>query len=161
MRMARAIALHVLLATLISFQWPVVVQAAELLTSLDRVNSGSVLTCDYEFLSGAYLFTCEDAFGEFSVQCVADAEPPRLAAAVRGERVDVICSVTREISVQGNALRLGCFKFDSKHVENNQSMARQYPELLRGRKLRVAQCTSEKVDFVPDAKAVVAADRHG
>ena len=53
-------------------------QAADLLTSLDRIDGGRSLGCDYERVSEMYLFTCEDVYGEFSLQCFVDIDWPRL-----------------------------------------------------------------------------------
>jgi hypothetical protein len=58
---------------LIGFQ----TQAADLLTSLDRLDSGRRLGCDYELVSEMYLFTCEDVYGEFALHCFLDTDWPR------------------------------------------------------------------------------------
>jgi hypothetical protein len=114
---------------------------------MDRIDSGRVLSCDYAPVSDRYLFTCEDVYGEFSLQCFVDAEFPRLPPPVPGgERFGVICPVTAERSIQGDALRLGCFKYDSKDIEKHIELYGIPPGLLKAR-LRMAQCASAKVDI--------------
>ena len=123
-------------------------QAADLLTSLDRIDGGRSLGCDYELVSEMYLFTCEDVYGEFSLQCFVDIDWPRLPSPVRTERFGVICPVTAEHSIQGNALHLGCYKHDSKGFERHIDLFGQYPpELLKAPRPRMAQCASAKVDI--------------
>jgi hypothetical protein len=121
-------------------------QAADLLTSLDRIDGGRILSCDYELVSAKYLFTCEDVYGEFSLQCFVDNDEPPLPPPVRGMvRSGFICPVSREHSIQGNALRLGCVKNDAKDVEKHIEQFGIPPGLLTAR-LRMAQCASAKVD---------------
>jgi len=123
-------------------------QAADLLTSLDRIDSGRTLSCDYELVSELYSFTCEDIYGEFSLQCFVDIDWPRLPPpSVPGrERFGVICPVTPEDSIQGNALHLGCYKYDPKEIERHIHLYGIPPGLLKAR-LRMAQCASAKVDI--------------
>ena len=123
-------------------------QATDMLTSLDRIDGGRILSCDYELVSEMYSFTCEDKYGEFSLQCFVDIDWPRLPSAVRTERFGVICPVTSERSVQGNGLHLGCHNNDPKEFERNAYLYGQYPlELLKAPRLRMAQCASAKIDI--------------
>jgi hypothetical protein len=143
---ARVIARRVLLAAGSLLMWGSA-QAAELLTSIDRIDGGRVLSCDYESGSDRYQLACEDVFGEFSLQCFVDVEWPRLPPPVPGmERFGVICPVTPERSVQGNALRLECFKHDAKEIERHIDLFGIPPGVLKAR-LRMAQCASAKVDI--------------
>jgi hypothetical protein len=120
--------------------------AADLLTSLDRIDGGRSLGCDYELVSETYSFTCEDQYGEFSLLCFVDINRPRLAPPVPGtERLGLICPVTPEHSIQGNALRLECLKHDAKDIEKHIDLFGIPPGLLKAR-LRMAQCASAKVD---------------
>ena len=43
-------------------------QAADLLTSLDRIDGGRSLGCDYELVSEMYLFTCEVSYATHQVR---------------------------------------------------------------------------------------------
>jgi hypothetical protein len=142
------VALRASLVTGVLFMWSCL-QATEWLTSLDRIDGGRVLSCDYEFVSDHYLLTCEDVYEAFSLQCFADVGWSHRPSLKRGEGFGVICPVKSDHSNQGNALRLECLEHDSKDIERMRNLAGQHPELHP--RIRMAQCSSEKVDFDWDA----------
>jgi hypothetical protein len=80
--------------------------AAELLESVQLVNGGAVLSCDYTHPDDSFTFTCRDAYTVFALRCVSVPW-----SALRVQRVgqqEFLCPVSTERSAFGNALRLRC-----------------------------------------------------
>jgi hypothetical protein len=140
------VALRVFLALGGSFLY-LSVQPAELLTSVERIDGGRILSCDFELVSGIYQFTCDDKYAEFSLQCFVDVEWGSFPSPLHVERFAVICPVSSERSIRGNALRLACIKYDSKDIAWQREVARKHPEQGASRRIRMGHCASEKVDI--------------
>jgi hypothetical protein len=123
------------------------VHAAQLLSSVQLIDGGRILSCDYELASDVYMFTCDDRnYPEFALQCFLDVDWPLLPSATPVERFGVICPVTPEPSAQGNALHLGCVKYTSKDLDWQRTVTQEDPALAAGRRIRKAQCASEKIN---------------
>src|SRR5690349_13196904 len=80
--------------------------AAELLASLQFVNGGAVLSCDYTRSDERFMFTCSDTHAVFALRCASVAWTALNVQ--RADQQEFLCPVSAERSVFGNALRLRC-----------------------------------------------------
>jgi hypothetical protein len=80
--------------------------AAELLESVELVNGGAVLSCDYTHPDGGGMFICRDAYSVFALHCVSAAWSA-LNVQRTGQQ-EFLCPVSAGRSAFGNALRLRC-----------------------------------------------------
>ena len=133
------------------------VQAAEFLESIDLIDGGRVVMCHYEASSDAYLFTCEDIYAVFGLQCFLDvAETRRVSALTAGvyprkEVSSFVCPVTPMQSVAGEGLQLDCRSFNPRRPELLELLGDLATENLRrleveGR-LPTVKCDSRKIEF--------------
>ena len=116
--------------------------AAELLESLQLVNGGAVLSCDYTDSDDGFRFTCQDAHTVFGLRCVSVAWSD-LSVQRPGQR-EFLCPVSAEPSAFGNALRLRCSEYEAASQELMR--AAPNPRLLVEGRIPTHHCQSAKVD---------------
>jgi hypothetical protein len=124
--------------------------AAEPLESVQLVNGGAVLSCDYTRPDDSFMFTCRDTHAVFALRCVAvewSAPSPQ-----RVGQQEFICPVSPERSAFGNALRLRCTaNGDASHDElfSRDKLWRTKPDprLLVDGRMPTHGCASAKVDI--------------
>jgi hypothetical protein len=123
--------------------------AAQLLESVQLVNGGAVLSCDYTQPDDSFTFTCRDAYTVFALRCVSAPW-----SALRVQRVgqqEFLCPVSTERSAFGNALRLRCSAYgdalnDELFSRDKLWRARPDPRLLVDGRMPTHGCESAKVD---------------
>jgi hypothetical protein len=123
--------------------------AAELLESVQLVNGGAVLSCDYTQPDDSFTFTCRDAYTVFALRCVSAPW-----SALRVQRVgqqEFLCPVSTGRSAFGNALRLRCSAYgdalnDELFSRDKLWRARPDPRLLVDGRMPTHGCESAKVD---------------
>jgi hypothetical protein len=123
--------------------------AAELLTSVQLVNGGAVLSCDYTRSDERFVFTCSDTHAVFALRC-GSVEWSALSAQRPGQQ-EFLCPVSAERSVFGNALRLRCTRYDAPLRDELYSRdkfwrAKPDPRLLVDGRMPTHGCASAKVD---------------
>lgn len=113
---------------------------AEFLASVQLVNSGAILTCDYTRSSGLFLFTCRDSYSVFGLSCTSE---PTSATGTE----DFLCPVSAEPAVDGNALRLKCMAYSARDRDYFRAQAEQNPKSLVEGRVATHNCRSAKVDI--------------
>jgi hypothetical protein len=119
--------------------------AAELLQSMELVNSGAILSCNYTVSSNEFLFTCRDGYSVFALRCLAD-EARSIEPGV-DDRRDFVCPVSAAQSVAGNAFRLSCSLYDPTMREYLLDRTTRYPNLLLDGRVPTHNCPSTKTDY--------------
>jgi hypothetical protein len=125
--------------------------AAELLESVQLVDGGAVLSCDYTHPDDGFMLTCRDTHAVFALRCVA-IEWSALSQQRVGQQ-EFLCPVSPERSAFGNALRLRCTAYGgaSPHDElfSRDKLWRTKPDprLLVDGRMPTHGCASTKVDI--------------
>ena len=124
-------------------------RAAELLASVQLVNAGAVLSCDYASSTESFTFTCRDAYTVFALRCVSVAWSA-LSVQREGQQ-EFICPVSAGRSVFGNALRLRCSEHDAASRDELYSRdalwrTAPHPRLLVEGRIPTHNCHSAKID---------------
>jgi hypothetical protein len=115
--------------------------SAELLESIDLVNGGAILTCDYTQSSERFLFTCMDTYAVFGLSCTAEPE----SEIGRGND-NFLCPVSGGSAVEPSALRLKCTAFSAADRDYIRARAGQNPRALLEGRVPTHICRSAKVD---------------
>src|SRR5262245_54591575 len=89
--------------------------AAERLASVQFVNGGAVLSCDYTRSDQLFVFTCSDTQAVFELRC-ASVVWSALSAQREGQQ-EFLCPVSPQRSAFGNGLRLRCSEYDAHYFE--------------------------------------------
>jgi hypothetical protein len=108
--------------------------SAELLGSIDLVNGGAILTCDYTQSSERFLFTCRDTYAVFGLSCTA--EP---GSEIGSGSDSFLCPVSG-----GSALRLKCTAYRAADREYIRARAEQNPRALVEGRVPTHNCRSAK-----------------
>jgi hypothetical protein len=125
------------------------VNAAELLESVQLVNGGAVLSCDYMQPDDGFAFTCRDTSKTFALRCVSvEWSAPNVQ---RMGQQEFLCPVSAERSAFGNALRLRCSEYSGMSHDELFSRDRLWrtrpdPRLLVDGRMPTHSCDSAKVD---------------
>lgn len=125
------------------------VNAAEPLESVQLVNGGAVLSCDYRRADKGFTLTCRDAHAVFALRC--DAVAWSAPSVPRAEQQEFLCPVSAERSAFGNALRLQCSAYgapshDELFSHDKLWRTRPNPRLLVDGRMPTRSCDSAKVD---------------
>jgi hypothetical protein len=115
--------------------------SAELLASIELVNGGAILTCDYTQSSGRFLFTCRDTYAVFGLSCTAEPE----SEIGRGND-NFLCPVPGGSAIEGSALRLKCTAYTAADRDYIRARAEQNPRALVEGRVPTHNCRSAKVD---------------
>ena len=124
-------------------------RAAELLASVQLVNAGAVLSCDYASSNESFTFTCRDAYTVFALRCVSAAWSA--LSVQRAEEQEFLCPVSADRSAFGNALRLRCSAYGAASRDELYSRdvlwrTAPNPRLLVDGRSPTHSCHSAKVD---------------
>jgi hypothetical protein len=115
--------------------------SAELLASIDLVNGGAILTCDYTQSSERFLFTCRDTYAVFGLSCTAEPE----SEIGRGND-NFLCPVSGGSATGASALRLKCTAYRAADRDYIRARAEQNPRALVEGRVPTHNCRSAKVD---------------
>jgi len=124
-------------------------RAAELLASVQLVNAGAVLSCDYASFNDSFTFTCRDAYTVFALRCVSVAWSS--LSVQRAGQQELLCPVSVDHSAFGNALRLRCSAYGAASRDELYSRDALWrtgpnPRLLVEGRNPTHSCHSAKVD---------------
>jgi len=124
--------------------------AAELLESVQLVNGGAALSCDYTHPDDGYAFTCRDAYTVFALRCVSVAWSA--LSVQRAGQQEFLCPVSAGTSAFGNGLRLRCTpnvadSRDELYSRDKRWRTAPNPRLLVEGRMPTHQCDSAKVDI--------------
>jgi hypothetical protein len=123
--------------------------AADLLESVQLVNGGAVLSCDYTRSDDGFVFNCRDTQAVFALHCVAvewsALDPQRVG------QQEFLCPVSAEPSAFGNALRLRCKAYggsshDELYSRDKLWRTKPDPRLVVDGRMPTHGCESAKVD---------------
>jgi hypothetical protein len=117
--------------------------AADLLASVQLVNGGAILSCDYTRSGELFEFTCRDTYAVFALRCVAEAQS---AIGEPSNQQDFLCPVPAEPNAFGNALRLRCIGHSARDREYFQARAAGNPRMLLEGRVPTQTCRSAKVN---------------
>jgi hypothetical protein len=115
--------------------------SAELLASIELVNGGAILTCDYTQSSAHFLFTCRDTYAVFGLSCTAEPE-----SEIGRANDNFLCPVPGGSAIEGSALRLKCTAYTAADRDYIRARAEQNPRALVEGRVPTHNCRSAKVD---------------
>jgi hypothetical protein len=115
--------------------------SAELLASIDLVNGGAILTCDYTQSGERFLFTCRDTYAVFGLNCTAEPE-----SEIGSGSDSFLCPVSGGSAIERNALRLTCTTYRAADRDYIRARADQNSRALIEGRVPTHNCRSAKVD---------------
>ena len=118
--------------------------AAEPLASVQLVNGGAILSCDYTRSDERFTFTCRDTYAVFALRCASVAWSA--LSVQRAGQQEFLCPVSVERSASGNALRLRCSEYSAASRERFRTWPELGERLLLEGRVPTHTCHSAKVD---------------